>query len=111
VDNDPALLASLVAALEMLDCEVIAASGLDDALKKAATCPVPDVLLVDYQLDNEDGFAVIDGLDSGWEDVVPAILMTADRNPAVRERAEEKGIGFLQKPLTEGMLRRTLEGV
>ena len=111
VDNDPALLASLVAALEMLDCEVIAASGLDDALKKAATCPVPDVLLVDYQLDNEDGFTVIDGLDSGWEDVVPAILMTADRNPAVRERAEEKGIGFLQKPLTEGMLRRTLEAV
>ena len=95
----------------MLDCEVIAASGLEDALKKAATSPVPDVLLVDYQLDDEDGFTVIDGLDSGWDDVVPAILMTADRNPAVREHAEEQGIGFLQKPLTEGMLRRALEAV
>jgi CheY-like chemotaxis protein len=111
VDNDPALLASLVAALEMLDCDVVAASGLDDALQKAANSPAPDALLVDYQLDNEDGFAVIEGLDSCWDDVVPAILMTADRNPAVRTRAEEQGIGFLQKPLTEGMLRRALEGV
>jgi len=111
VDNDPALLASLVAALEMLGCHVVAASGLDEALQKAANSPAPDVLLVDYQLDNEDGFAVIEGLDSCWEDVVPAILMTADRNPQVRERAEEQGVGFLQKPLTEGMLRRTLEAV
>lgn len=111
VDNDPALLASLAAALEMLDCDVVAASGLDEALQKAADSPVPDVLLVDYQLDNEDGFAVIEGLDSCWDDVVPAILMTADRNPQVRERAEEQGIGFLQKPLTEGMLRRALEAV
>ncbi len=111
VDNDEALLASLVSALETLGCDVIAASGLKEARSKAADCPAPDLLLVDYQLDNEDGFQVLEGLDDCWEDVVPAILMTADRRPEIREHAEEMGIGFLQKPLTETMLKRALESI
>ncbi|MEE2871067.1 MAG: hybrid sensor histidine kinase/response regulator [Pseudomonadota bacterium] len=111
VDNDPALLASLVAALETLGCEVVAASGLAEARQKAAHCPAPDLLLVDYQLDHEDGFAVIEGLDDCWDDVVPATLMTADRRPEIRQQAEEQGVAFLQKPLTEMMLKRALETV
>ena len=111
VDNDAALLASLVGALQTLGCEVVAASGLEEARKKAAFCPAPDLLLVDYQLDHENGFDVIEGLDDCWDDVVPAILMTADRRPEIRQQAEEQGVGFLQKPLTEMMLKRALEAV
>jgi CheY-like chemotaxis protein len=72
---------------------------------------VPDVILVDFQLDHEDGFEVIEALDHCWEDVVPAILMTADRRQDVRARAEEQGVGFLQKPISEAILRRALEGI
>ena len=111
VDNDAALLASLVEALKTLGCNVIAASGLEDAQRKAKGTPAPDLLLVDYQLDNENGFDVIEGLDDCWEDVVPATLMTADRRPEIRQQAEELGVGFLQKPLTESMLKRALEAV
>ncbi|WP_290524176.1 hybrid sensor histidine kinase/response regulator [Alcanivorax sp.] len=111
VDNDPGLLASLVEALKTLGCEVVAANGLVDARVKAQASPAPDLLLVDYQLDHENGFDVIEGLDDCWDDVVPATLMTADRRPEIRQRAEENGVGFLQKPLTEAMLKRTLEAV
>nr|WP_202560512.1 hybrid sensor histidine kinase/response regulator [Alcanivorax sp. DP30] len=111
VDNDAALLAGLVEALETLGCEVVAASGLVDAQRKAHGSPAPDLLLVDYQLDNENGFDVIQGLDDCWEDVVPATLMTADRRPEIRQQAMDGGIGFLQKPLTEAMLKRALEGI
>ena len=111
VDNDSALLASLVAALQTLGCEVVAASGLKEAQEKAAQSWVPDVLLVDFQLDHEDGFDVIEALDHCWEDVIPAVLMTADRRPEVRARAEEQGVGFLQKPISEAILQRTLEGL
>lgn len=111
VDNDAGLLASLVEALRTLGCEVIAASGLEDAQKKAKGTAAPDLLLVDYQLDHENGFDVIEGLDDCWEDVVPATLMTADRRTEIREQAEELGVGFLQKPLTEAMLKRTLESI
>ena len=37
--------------------------------------------------------------------------MTADRRPEVRARAEEQGVGFLQKPISEAILQRTLEGL
>ena len=111
VDNDPGLLASLVEALKTLGCEVVAANGLVDARVKAQASPAPDLLLVDYQLDHENGFDVIEGLDDCWDDVVPATLMTADRRSEIRQRAEENGVGFLQKPLTEAMLKRTLEAV
>ena len=111
VDNDAALLASLVAALQTLGCEVVAASGLQEAQERAAQSWVPDVLLVDFQLDNEDGFDVIEARDHCWEDVIPAVLMTADRRPEVRARAEEQGVGFLQKPISEAILQRTLEGL
>ncbi|EKF75882.1 Na-solute symporter/sensory box histidinekinase [Alcanivorax hongdengensis A-11-3] len=111
VDNDRPLLASLVAALESLGCEAIAAVDSKEAVALARQTEAPDVLLVDYQLDQEDGFQVIDALDACWDDVVPAILMTADRRPQVRARAREQGVGFMQKPISEGMLRRALEQI
>ena len=111
VDNDAALLASLKAALEGLGCEVLAASNSHDAAELAAKHPSPDVVLVDYQLDDENGFEVLQVLDGCWDDVIPAFLMTADRRPEIRQQAEEMGIGFLPKPLTETMLQEALSDV
>lgn len=111
IDNDETLLAGLVAVLQGLGCEVQSATGLADARQCCAGTAAPDVVLVDYQLDDEDGFEVIDALDAQWEDVVPAILMTADRRAEIRARAHEHGLGFLQKPITEAALRQMLENL
>ena len=74
--------------------------------------PAPDLLLVDYQLDDgETGFQVIDALDGCWEDVVPAMLITADRRAEVRVRAREQGVGFLQKPVSEAALLEVLRAL
>ena len=91
VDNDSALLASLVAALETLGCQVIAANGREQAVAKAATTAAPDLLLVDYQLDEEDGFAVIEALDSCWDDVVPR--RPHDRRPPPRSPPTRRRTG------------------
>ena len=111
VDNDPALLASLEALLRALGCEPVVARSQAEALSRADSGNPPDILLVDYQLDHEDGFQVIEALDSHWEDVVPAVLITADRRVAVRDQARERGVGFLQKPVSEASLLAVLRGL
>ena len=111
VDNDAALLSGLVTVLEGLGCQVTAASGLQDAIQVASGMPAPDVLLVDYQLGDGDGFDVIRELDGCWDDVVPAVLMTADRRAHIRARAADEGVGFIQKPITEEALMRVLQSL
>ncbi|MCB1837910.1 MAG: response regulator, partial [Alcanivoracaceae bacterium] len=111
VDNDSALLAGLVAVLQGFGCDVLSATGLEDARRVLAGKAPPDIVLVDYQLDDEDGFDVIDALDADWDEVVPAVLMTADRRAEIRERALEQGLAFLQKPITDTALREMLESL
>jgi len=112
VDNDPALLASLEALLRALGCDPIVARSRAEAMERTAGQPAPDLLLVDYQLDDgETGFQVIEALDSCWDDVVPAMLITADRRAEVRVRAREQGVGFLQKPVSEGALLEVLRAL
>lgn len=111
VDNDAALLASLEALLRALGCEPLTARSLEEALGRAHGAPAPDLLLVDYQLDEEDGFQVIEALDGCWEEVVPAVLITADRRPDVRSQAQELGVGFLQKPVSQDALLAVLRGL
>tara|TARA_R110001606_G_scaffold1937_10_gene7760 strand:- start:26203 stop:29691 length:3489 start_codon:yes stop_codon:yes gene_type:complete len=111
VDNDPALLASLEALLRALGCEPLVAGSSREALVRAEGQPAPDLLLVDYQLDEEEGFQVIEALDGCWDDVVPAVLITADRRPEIRERARELGVGFLQKPVSQEALMEVLRAL
>lgn len=112
VDNDPGLLASLEALLRALGCDPVTARSREEALRRAAGAPEPDLLLVDYQLDDgENGFQVIEALDGYWEEVVPAVLITADRHVEIRAEAEERGVGFLQKPVSEEAILRVLRGL
>ena len=110
VDNEPMILSGIESLLKQWHCQVTTASSLDSALQAAhAMTGAPDALLVDYQLDEESGFEVIDALDDCWEDVVPAILMTANHSPQVRRQAQERGFYFLQKPVTPEGLQDVLK--
>ncbi|RLT87304.1 MULTISPECIES: PAS domain-containing hybrid sensor histidine kinase/response regulator [unclassified Ketobacter] len=112
VDNEPMILSGVESLLNQWQCISTSASSLKSALEKANTLPrSPDALLVDYQLDDETGFDVIDALDECWEDVVPAILMTADHAEAVKLKARERGYYFLQKPITPEGLQAALSSV
>lgn len=112
VDNDAALLASLEALFRALGCEPVVAGSVGEAIEKAKNQPAPDLLVVDYQLDHgETGFQVIEALDGYWDDVVPAVLITADRRPEIRTMAEEMGVQFLQKPVNQDSLLAVLRAL
>ena len=76
-----------------------------NAIAESAT--VPNGLLVDYHLDHGNGIEAIAALRSRYGDL-PAILITADRSPAVRDQAREQGIQVLHKPIKPAALRALL---
>lgn len=68
----------------------------------------PDILLVDYHLDDGNGIDAVVQLRWRFGSDLPAALITADRGPQVREEATEKSIAILNKPVKPAALRAIL---
>jgi CheY-like chemotaxis protein len=108
IDNEPAVLDGMETMLHGWGCEVIKAPDLAGALAAIEHgASVPNGLLVDYHLDHGNGIEAIMALRARCGEL-PAILITADRSPAVREQARAEGIQLLHKPLKPAALRALL---
>ncbi len=108
VDNEPSVLDGMETLLRGWGCEVIKAPDLSFALTAISESPtMPNGFLVDYHLDHGNGIEAIAELRRRYGDL-PAILITADRSPAVREQAREEGIQVLHKPIKPAALRALL---
>ena len=108
IDNEPSVLDGMEMLLRGWGCEVINAPNLDIALAAISkgTTP-PNGLLVDYHLDHGNGIEAVIALRQRCGDL-PAILITADRSPAVREQARAENIQVLNKPIKPAALRALL---
>jgi CheY-like chemotaxis protein/anti-sigma regulatory factor (Ser/Thr protein kinase) len=108
IDNEPAVLDGMETLLRGWGCEVIKAPSLALALDAvSAAASMPNGLLVDYHLDQGNGIEAIIALRHRLGDL-PAILITADRSPDVREMARREGVPVLHKPLKPAALRALL---
>jgi len=108
IDNEPSVLDGMESMLHGWGCKVIKAPDLAVALAAVENGDlVPNGLLVDYHLDHGNGIEAIAALRARYGDL-PAILITADRSPAVREGARDQGIQLLNKPLKPAALRALL---
>jgi CheY-like chemotaxis protein/anti-sigma regulatory factor (Ser/Thr protein kinase) len=108
IDNEPAVLDGMEMLLGGWGCEVIKAPDLDIALAAIAGDQTPpNGLLVDYHLDQGNGIEAILALRARLGHL-PAILITADRTPAVREQARAEDIQLLNKPVKPAALRALL---
>mgnify|MGYP002629581349 CR=1 FL=1 len=108
IDNEPSVLDGMEMLLRGWGCEVIKAPDLDIAMAAMAESPTPpNGLLVDYHLDHGNGIEAIIALRRRCGNL-PAILITADRSPAVREQAREQDIQLLNKPIKPAALRALL---
>jgi Na+/proline symporter/signal transduction histidine kinase len=108
IDNEPSVLDGMETLLQGWGCEVIKAPDLGIALAAIAEGAVmPNGLLVDYHLDEGNGIEAIVALRAHCGDL-PAILITADRSPSVREQARAEGILLLHKPIKPAALRALL---
>ncbi len=109
VDNEPAILEGMRTLMNGWGCLVMTASDLRSALDAIhAAHNTPDVVIADYHLDEGDGLDVIRSLRWQIRSDLPAVLITADRSPAVRDEAAAMNVHLLNKPVKPAALRALL---
>ncbi|ABE61174.1 periplasmic sensor hybrid histidine kinase [Nitrobacter hamburgensis X14] len=106
IENDLAILDGMKTLLTSWDARVIAVTDHESAIAaiEAAGGPITG-LLVDYHLDRGNGIATIREIRRKFGETIPAILITADRSPHVREAAQLERVSVLNKPLKPASLR------
>ncbi|GGF46277.1 histidine kinase [Azorhizobium oxalatiphilum] len=108
IDNEPAILDGMELLLTGWGCHVVKAPDVAGALEAVRLARAqPDVVLVDYHLDEGTGIEAVAAL--RWQlGRLPAGLITADRTRRVREAAREADMAVLHKPLKPAALRALL---
>ncbi len=97
------------AQLNVWNCESICACGFVDVKQQLDSKDFfPDVLLVDYHLDNENGIEVIAKLYDYLGAEIPAILISADVSQTVKQLAAKMGYKYLSKPVNPAALRKLI---
>jgi Na+/proline symporter/signal transduction histidine kinase len=105
IENDTRVLEGMKTLLTGWGCRVTAAPGLAIAMRALKEGARPDVLLVDYHLDEGTGIDAVKVLRAKVGGELPAALVTAERSPLVRDEARAAEIQVLYKPLKPAMLR------
>jgi CheY-like chemotaxis protein len=106
IDNEPKVLDGMDALLGGWGCRVLKAPDLATAVEAVAQSQAAlNGLLVDYHLDKGNGLDAIIELRRRFGAELPAILITADRSPHVRDAAREQDVQVLSKPLKPAALR------
>ncbi len=94
------------ALLDRWSCSAYAARSLAALIENAREGFWPDIVLADYHLDDgRDGVQAVQALREQFGIAVPAIVITADRAPAVAENVRQAECELLLKPVRPAELR------
>ena len=111
VDDQQENLEALSTVLKKWGAEVHTALTWEEALSLAEQVR-PQVVLMDYQLDESyNGLQLIEAIRQQLDVVVPATLITAERDDQLLEQATAQGVKYLSKPLKPAKLRALLQSM
>lgn len=105
IDDDVRVCEATRTLLRRWGCRVELAAGADAALAAARTGAAPEILLLDVLLGDITGPELYPQLARLWGSEPPVILVTAERDQALHDRARASGWGFLSKPVRPPALR------
>ncbi|WP_240433483.1 hybrid sensor histidine kinase/response regulator [Solimonas sp. K1W22B-7] len=108
VEDDAAVREATAELLRRWGAQVQLCSGTGEARALQRREPRPDLLLLDYRLADGDGLELLAVLREAWGAAPPTILVSAEPDPGLRDRAAEAGAAFLSKPLKPAALRALL---
>ena len=112
VENDPAMRAAFGMLLGAWGMEVAEVAGVAEALAAVREGAVPDLVLTDYRLDEQEtGIHAIAAIRDDLGEPVPAAIVSAEGAEAIRRLADPLGVPVLEKPVAEGELRRVLHAL
>jgi signal transduction histidine kinase/CheY-like chemotaxis protein len=112
VDNEKSVIDAMEGLLTGWGCDVRGARSLKDIDREGILLGwLPDLVLMDYHLDQTSGLDAIEWLRQNVGGHLPAALVTADRSVAVRRLAEDRGIAVVTKPVKPAALRAMIGGL
>jgi signal transduction histidine kinase len=112
IDNERSILDAMSGLMTGWGCDVRIARSLKDIDRDQQLLGwLPDMVLMDYHLDQTSGLDAIEWLRHNVGGHLPAALVTADRSPAVRLLAEERGVAVVTKPVKPAALRAAISGL
>jgi CheY-like chemotaxis protein len=108
LDNEVSILESMGALLGQWGCDVVTATDEASALMALAG-QAPELILADYHLDHGVvGCEVVRHLREHFSQVIPAVIITADRTDQCRRSLQRLDAPLLNKPVKPGKLRAVL---
>ncbi|WP_339544290.1 PAS domain-containing hybrid sensor histidine kinase/response regulator [Pseudomonas sp. RA_35y_Pfl2_P32] len=108
LDNEVSILQSMSALLGQWGCEVVTATDESSALSNLMG-RAPELILADYHLDHGVvGCEVVRHLREHFQQVIPAVIITADRTDQCRQSLQKLDAPLLNKPVKPGKLRAVL---
>jgi DNA-binding response OmpR family regulator len=112
VEDDKKISMALCLRLRSMGYEVDSAADAVYAMNAAVRCQ-PEIILLDINLPGGSGFVVADRLRaSSALSATPIIFITANKDPAVRERAAGYGASaFLEKPFQSAQLAEAIDNL
>lgn len=110
LDNEARVREAMAALLGGWGCKVETAATQAEALAAVVRAGrLPDLVLADLHLDEgADGLEAVVALREAWGRIVPAALVTADRDPTLRLRVRARQVELLHKPVKPASLRALL---
>ena len=113
VDDKNENLDALGTLLTRWEVNVVMANTYESALAMLSDDhPIPDALLIDYQLDKEqNGLALITAINAKLNRTIPSAIVTALQDNELREACLSQGVQFLNKPLKPAKLRAVLQSL
>jgi Na+/proline symporter/signal transduction histidine kinase/CheY-like chemotaxis protein len=112
VDNDPFVLKGLSGLLDQWGCLVYTAPASASAIQLVKEQElIPDIILMDYHLNDETGVEAIRKLRLIVGENVPAVLVTAERSGSLKQKAKQLDLAYITKPVKPAALRSVLASV
>jgi len=109
IDDESAILRGMAELFDNWHIDLVVAHSATEAEQWLDTIArVPDVIVSDYRLPDEDGLAVITRLRQKFGREIPAIVVTGDTAPETILRISRAGFPLLHKPLRPAKLRALL---
>lgn len=109
IDNETDVLNAMQALLAGWGCRtILAESGAAAEAGLLAQDARPDIVFLDYHLDEGSGLEALQLLRPWLGPAVPAVIITADYSAEVQREVRQAGCSLLRKPLKAAALRATI---
>ena len=113
IENDPNVLAAMIALLQAWECQVLACDNSTEAMQYYTQYNDDiDIMLMDFQLsEDKTGLELMSEINAASSYGIPGVLITATTDPNLPAAVAEAGFNFMKKPMKPATLRALISSM